>query len=370
MASGDEADLRSFLTVPAVAGTLTGSQIVALAQGSEPLEITRDSPVTATDDPRSEEEPTPQDETPTIAGDAEPGVWLTATPGIWSGSGVPGYSFQWERCGSDVAPTPGELSGHLEGCVAIPGAGEQAYRVSADDLGLSLRVLVTGTDESQTSVTASELTPSVTVRPPLATSPPAIVGTAEDGQTLTAAEGTWDGTSPFEFAHQWQRCDAQGETCADIAGATASSYTVVSGDVGATLRLAVTASGLGGELSALSEPSDAVLAIPEPHRRFKQHWPYAAGVAALLSSSENQELEPATIAIVDSGIDAGRPDFGGRVIEEVNVSSREGNQPGDGNGHGTAVASVAAGRPRGIRALPPGRGSSPSRRSTTKASRT
>jgi serine protease AprX len=354
VASGDEADLRSFLTVPAVAGTLTGSQIVALAQGSELLEITRDFPVTATDNPRSEEEPTPQDETPAIAGDAEPGVWLTATPGIWSGSGVPGYSFQWERCSSDVALTPGELSGHLAGCVAIPGADEQAYRVSADDLGLSLRVLVTGTDESQTSVTASDLTPSVMVRPPLATSPPAIVGTAEEGQTLTAAYGTWDGTAPFEFAHQWQRCDAQGETCTDIAGATASSYTVAPRDVGATVRLAVTASGLGGEVSAVSDPSDAILAIPEPHPRFKQHWPYAAGVAALLANSEDQELEPATIAIVDSGIDAGRPDFGGRVIEQVNVSSREGNQPGDGNGHGTAVASVAAGEAEGYTGAAPG----------------
>jgi serine protease AprX len=252
------------------------------------------------------------------------------------------------------ALTPGELSGHLAGCVAIPGAGEQAYRVTADDLGLSLRVLVTGTDESQSSVTASELTPSVAARPPLATSPPAIVGTGEEGQTLTAANGAWDGTAPFEFAHQWQRCDAQGEACTDIAGATGSSYTAAPDDVGATVRLAVTASGLGGELRALSEPSDTVLAIPEPQPRFKQHWPYATGVSELLSSSEAPELEPATIAIVDSGIDAGRPDFGGRVIEQVNVSSREGNQPGDGYGHGTAVASVAAGEAEGYTGAAPG----------------
>ena len=67
-------DIRSFLTVPAVAGTLTGSQIVALTQGSEPLVITRDSPVAATDDPPRPEEPTPQGDKPTVAGDAEPGA--------------------------------------------------------------------------------------------------------------------------------------------------------------------------------------------------------------------------------------------------------------------------------------------------------
>jgi subtilisin family serine protease len=71
-------------------------------------------------------------------------------------------------------------------------------------------------------------------------------------------------------------------------------------------------------------------------------------------SSDDQELEPATIAIVDSGLDAGRPDFGGRVIEQGNVSSREGNQPGDGNGHGTAVASVAAGEAEGYTGAAPG----------------
>jgi serine protease AprX len=343
---GDEAALRSFLTVPAVAGTLTGSQIVALADGSEPLVITRDSPVVATDDPRPEEPTAPgTSEEPTVAGDAEPGHWLTATPGTWSGSGTPGHSFQWERCGR--ALTPSEVSGHHEGCVAIPGASEEAYRVTADDLGLSLRVVVTGVDGGDTRVAASGLTQLVTAEPPVALFAPSIVGTAEEGQTLNAANGIWDGTEPLEVAHQWKRCDPQGENCADIVGAAGPSYTVGPGDVGGTIRLAVSASGLGGKLLVLSEATDAVVAIPEPQPRFKQHWPYVAGVASLLSSSQGQALEPPTIAIVDSGIDAGRADFGGRVIEQANVSTREGNQPGDGYGHGTAVASVAAGEAEG-----------------------
>ncbi len=508
----EEADLRTFLTVPAVAGTLTGSQIVALAEAPEPLVITRDTPVKATEEPRPEDPTPPEPSTETsVTGDAEPGVWLTASPGVWSGSGTPQYSFRWERCGSDLgsaalladspvghwsagelegdvlvagpvggafstaftfeawvepgeaagdrtlisrwfeagdgfmdswgpaggirlsldenghyaltagtyrpkelrtsvgpagvrehvagtwdgsvmrlyrngvqigseelagplsdppvdlvigsevdeaavygrALSPTEISAHLAGCVAIPGAVEQTYLVTAEDLGLSLRVVVTGSDESQTRVTVSERTPTVTARPPVATSPPAIVGTSEEGQTLNAADGTWDGTGPFEFAYQWQRCDAQGESCADIAGETGQSYTVTSGDVQATLRLAVTARGLAGELGANSEASDIVVAIPEPQTRFKQHWPYVAGVPSLLASIEGQQLEPPTIAIVDSGIDAGRVDFGERVIEQVNLSTRQGNQPGDGYGHGTAVASVAAGEAEGYTGAAP-----------------
>ncbi len=104
----------------------------------------------------------------------------------------------------------------------------------------------------------------------------------------------------------------------------------------------MTARGLGGEDVARSEPSEVVTAIPEPSPRFKQQWPYVSRVAELPEQSE-----PPTIAIVDSGIDAGRADFGGRVIEQVTLASRPDNQPGDGYGHGTAVASVAAGQAEG-----------------------
>ena len=68
VAGDDEEDLRSFLTVPAVAGTLTGSQIVALAEGPEPLVITRDSPVVSTDESRPDEPTAPgASEEPTVA---------------------------------------------------------------------------------------------------------------------------------------------------------------------------------------------------------------------------------------------------------------------------------------------------------------
>ena len=167
------------------------------------------------------------------------------------------------------ALTPSEVSGHHAGCLAIQGVADEAYRVAADDLGLSLRVVVTGTDEGETRVTASGLTQPVTARPPIALSPPSIVGTAEEGQVLNAANGTWDGTEPLELAHQWERCNAQGEDCADVAGASGPSYTVGAGDVGETIRLTVTASGLGGELIAFSEASEPVVATPEPQTRLQ-----------------------------------------------------------------------------------------------------
>ena len=51
-----------------------------------------------------------------------------------------------------------------------------------------------------------------------------------------------------------------------------------------------------------------------------------------------------TIAIIDSGIDASKvADFGSRVVASVNFSSLEPTATGDGEGHGTMVAGLAAG---------------------------
>jgi serine protease AprX len=73
----------------------------------------------------------------------------------------------------------------------------------------------------------------------------------------------------------------------------------------------------------------------------KQRWPFVSGVQKFWSNGSS--LPTPTIAIVDSGIDASRPDFGGRVVANVNLTSLAPNSPGDGRGHGTFVAGIAAG---------------------------
>jgi serine protease AprX len=55
-----------------------------------------------------------------------------------------------------------------------------------------------------------------------------------------------------------------------------------------------------------------------------------------------------TIAVVDSGIQAARPDFGTRVLAQVNLTSVGPNSAGDGFGHGTFVAGIAAGSANGV----------------------
>jgi len=77
----------------------------------------------------------------------------------------------------------------------------------------------------------------------------------------------------------------------------------------------------------------------------KHVWTTAAGVKPLWGNRPATGQPMPTIAIVDSGIDKNRPDFdmGARVIDEVVITQLEPNSPGDGRGHGTFVAGIAAG---------------------------
>jgi hypothetical protein len=92
------------------------------------------------------------------------------------------------------------------------------------------------------------------------TAPPTIAGAAREGETLTADPGTWTGTG-IAFAYEWQRCNAAGAGCAAITGAVAKTYVVTKADVGATLRVKVTATDSTGSTAATSAPT-AVVAGP------------------------------------------------------------------------------------------------------------
>jgi hypothetical protein len=101
---------------------------------------------------------------------------------------------------------------------------------------------------------------SSTSSPPVNMTPPTISGTAQQGSTLTADAGSWGGATPIDYAYQWRRCDTSGAACADIAGATGSSYAVTSSDVSSTLRVSVTGTNSYGSSTASSNPSTVVQA--------------------------------------------------------------------------------------------------------------
>jgi hypothetical protein len=96
--------------------------------------------------------------------------------------------------------------------------------------------------------------------PPVNTSLPTISGTAREGHTLTASNGSWTGVAPISYAYQWQRCNSGGSSCATLPGATNQNYVASSGDVNQTLRVQVTAKNADGTAQALSAPTGGIAA--------------------------------------------------------------------------------------------------------------
>ena len=92
----------------------------------------------------------------------------------------------------------------------------------------------------------------------------------------------------------------------------------------------------------------------------KQLWVANTGIdklwnAPVANSTKTQsDLTAPTIAVVDSGVDASKvADFGARVIQQVNLTTLPNNSAGDGRGHGTFVAGVAAGQAPGYAGASP-----------------
>ena len=75
--------------------------------------------------------------------------------------------------------------------------------------------------------------------------PPTVSGTAQVGQRLTASPGSWSG-KPKSFRYSWKHCNRAGRRCKTLGRARTSRYTVAQSDVGATLRVAVTAFNAAG----------------------------------------------------------------------------------------------------------------------------
>jgi len=90
---------------------------------------------------------------------------------------------------------------------------------------------------------------------------PQLTGTTTVGQTLSASTGAWSPT-PTGYAYQWQDCNSAGNACTAISGATASTYTLTTADIGHTIRVLVTASNSSGSAGTASAPSTLVQAPP------------------------------------------------------------------------------------------------------------
>ena len=182
---------------------------------------------------------TPATGAPTITGTAQVGQTLTAgTTAIMDAEGLttPSYTYQWIRVATDNSETN------------IASATASTYTLVDADLGTTVKVRVSFTDDASNAETLTSNVSVIIARPAntAATGKPGITGTAQVGQTLTATVGTSadvDGLpNPFltdvNTSFQWIRV-ATDNTETNIASATASTYTLVAADLGTTIKVKV-----------------------------------------------------------------------------------------------------------------------------------
>jgi hypothetical protein len=167
---------------------------------------------------------------------------LTAAPGTWTHNPT-SFTYQWNRTGT-----------------AIGGATASTYGPVAADIGNTLTVSVVATNSGGSSVPSTSAASAAVIPAgavPMNTGLPALSGTAQNGQTLAATNGTWT-NSPTSFTYQWKSAGVN----ATGAGATTANYTCNAADVGNTITCAVTAiNGSGSSTPAISAPTAAVIDI-------------------------------------------------------------------------------------------------------------
>jgi hypothetical protein len=231
---------------PADVGRTVRARVILTNPGGTTAALSGPSDVVAATEPENVVRPQ-------VLGAATVGKTLTAEPGIWNGTPELRFAYQWQRC---------ELDG--TGCADLPGQEASTHRLTEADDGMTVRVVVTATNDVGSASATSPTTAEVQDEPPTKLVDPAITsdGLIAQGAVLEADPGAWAGAQPIDFAYRWRRCDATLAGCTDIAGASGTSYQLTKDDVGKRVLVVVTATNVVDFATAQSEATPVVL--PEP----------------------------------------------------------------------------------------------------------
>ncbi len=216
---------------------------------------------------------------PTISGTAQVGETLTAgTSGIADADGLNSvqYEYQWLADDSEIT-----------------GATNATYTLVDADEGKVITVQVSFTDDADNEETLTSGATDAVAAAPTPNSPatgaPAISGTAQVGETLTAGTSgiaDADGLANATLSYQWLADDS------GITGATNAAYTLVAADEGKVITVQVSfTDDADNEETLTSAATDAVAAAPQSNSP-------ATGTPAISGTAQVGE----TLAAHTSGI--------------------------------------------------------------------
>jgi len=183
---------------------------------------------------------------PAITGTAQVGQTLTVSNGTWTGS-PSGYAYQWKSGAANV------------------GTNSNTYVPVVGDIGNVITCIVTATNTGGSTPATSPGTAAVIAAAavvPVNSVAPAISGSGTTASPLTSTTGTWS-NSPSSYTYQWYR------GASAISGATASTYTYVPADSGASITCQVVAtngagSGSPATSNTITAPTIAAATFTRP----------------------------------------------------------------------------------------------------------
>ena len=191
---------------------------------------------------------------PAVTGTVQVGQTLSADTGTWASQQEPtGYAYQWQASADDA----------VWGSAAGAGNATSSYVPVASEYGSHLRVKVTATN-SGGSTDATSTSSVVLPVAPVSSVAPAVTGTVQVGQTLSADTGSWTSQQePTTYVYEWQVSanGTDGWATAAGTGNASSSYVPDASEYGEYLRVQVTATNDGGSTDALSAVSSVVLPV-------------------------------------------------------------------------------------------------------------
>jgi len=214
-----------YTLTPADTGTTITVEVTARNQWGTNVSRSAPTAVVASGPPVNSAIPVISSPSPII----QQGVTLSVAGYAWEATPDTVFSLSWERCDTN-------------GCVPIAGATGDRYLLVAADVGMKIVAVSTASNVDGTVSARSAETVAATLSGPRWKTLPTITGASPRvGDDVTTAPGTWSGPPVVTDVTELMRC-----TNVCVSRGTSSPYTIVTGDLGAVLRVRETATNTGG----------------------------------------------------------------------------------------------------------------------------